>query len=242
MTNAVVDAITSQVSNARVQLALLMGSQLEGGQGPTFNPGDQGTSFGPFQIHLPAHPGVTAAEADNPAFAVSYMKGAYTSAAAKVSDSLWKSNPAAAAEQTVFLAERPAQDYVTSRGAATVTSAFNKAVTELPTSSASLLKVKAGGGGGFSLNPLTDAKNLLGLGGDAASSIAGDVASGLGSALGPVWTDAKTFGITMAFAFVGLALVGGGVLSMTKGARQQVSSKAEAGTKTAAELAPLALA
>lgn len=41
----------------------------------SFNPsatGDQGTSFGLAQIHLPAHPGITQAQADNPAFAINW--------------------------------------------------------------------------------------------------------------------------------------------------------------------------
>jgi hypothetical protein len=121
----------------------------------------------------------------------------------------------------------------------------NHYASGFPTSSAAAAYVKAhggSGGGGLSLNPITDAKNLLGLGGDAASGLAGDVASGLGSALGPVWTDAKTFGITMAFAFVGLVLVGGGVLSMTKGARQQVTQKTEQAAGTAAKAAAVVAA
>lgn len=35
--------------------------------------GDQGTSFGLVQIHLPAHPDISESEADDPDFALSFM-------------------------------------------------------------------------------------------------------------------------------------------------------------------------
>ena len=44
--------------------------------GGTFNPtavGDYGTSFGLTQIHLPAHPNISKAEAENPDFAINWM-------------------------------------------------------------------------------------------------------------------------------------------------------------------------
>lgn len=39
--------------------------------------GDNGTSFGMVQIHLPAHPDVTLAEADDPYFAINFMAHAW---------------------------------------------------------------------------------------------------------------------------------------------------------------------
>ena len=42
----------------------------------TWNPravGDGGTSFGPAQIHLPAHPHITSEQAMNPEFAMQFM-------------------------------------------------------------------------------------------------------------------------------------------------------------------------
>lgn len=35
--------------------------------------GDEGTSFGIAQIHLPAHPDITEAESDDPSFAIAFM-------------------------------------------------------------------------------------------------------------------------------------------------------------------------
>lgn len=105
--------INSIAPNSRVRLAMIMGSGLESTWSPAT--GDQGTSFGPFQIHLPAHPGVSAAEAKDPAFAVRYMLGAYTTGVAKVPESLWQSDPKNAAALAAFYAERPKNMYAQSR-------------------------------------------------------------------------------------------------------------------------------
>lgn len=108
--NAVVNAIMAATGDARLQAALLMGSKLESGWN-TSSVGDHGTSFGPFQIHLPAHPGVSVSEAENPAWAVNYMLPAYEAGVAKVPNSLWQSDPAQAAATAAFYAERPAKMY-----------------------------------------------------------------------------------------------------------------------------------
>ena len=92
--------------------ALLEGGSLGAGPFPT---GDQGTSPGPFQIHLPAHPGVTVGQAQNPTSAVAFMLPEYTGAVSQVPASLWTTNPQQAAERAAMLAERPAVDYYTSR-------------------------------------------------------------------------------------------------------------------------------
>jgi hypothetical protein len=108
--NAVVNAILAATSNTQVQAAMLMGSKLESGWSATAV-GDQGTSFGPFQIHLPAHPGVSSAEAENPSWAVNYMLPAYEDGVSKVPASMWSSNPAEAAATAAYYAERPAKMY-----------------------------------------------------------------------------------------------------------------------------------
>src|SRR3954453_24081822 len=94
MANNVVDQIKAQVSDARTRLAMLVGSSLEGGWGPTFNAGDHNTSFGPFQMHWGGALGATPtnaadaarsrANAQDPAWAVAHMKGAYSSAVARI--------------------------------------------------------------------------------------------------------------------------------------------------------------
>lgn len=113
----VLSAILAATNDARVRASMVLGALLEGGSlgaGP-FPAGDNGSSLGPFQIHLPAHPGVSAAQAQDPAGATRFMLGEYTGAAARVPASLWSSNPERAAEQTAMLAERPARDYYASR-------------------------------------------------------------------------------------------------------------------------------
>lgn len=114
MGNVVVDAIMQATSDSRTRMAMLMGSKLESGWNPE-SVGDHGTSFGPFQIHLPAHPGVSAAQAKDPVFAAKYMAGAYQQGVNKVNPGLWNSDPAMAAATAAFYAERPAVMYPTSR-------------------------------------------------------------------------------------------------------------------------------
>lgn len=108
--------IYARTGDPRVRLSMLVGALLEGGTlvGP-FPPGDHGTSFGPFQIHLPAHPGVSRAEAENPAFAVAYMLPAYVHGVARVYPGAWAADPGNAAATAAFYAERPAHMYPASR-------------------------------------------------------------------------------------------------------------------------------
>lgn len=139
----VLQAILAATKDVRVRAGMALGALLEGGSlgaGP-FPTGDQGTSPGPFQIHLPAHPGVSVAQAQNPLSAVAFMLPEYVGAVARVPASLWTSNPQQAAEQTAMLAERPAQDYYTSRPGA-VQSAWKTVTSSLATGNLS-----AGAGG-----------------------------------------------------------------------------------------------
>src|SRR6266567_3344693 len=61
---AVGAAVYAATPNQNTRIAMILGALLEGGSlnGP-WAVGDNGTSFGPWQIHLPAHPGVSAAQA-----------------------------------------------------------------------------------------------------------------------------------------------------------------------------------
>jgi hypothetical protein len=130
MANSVVSAILAATSDANVRLAMLLGSYLESGW-RTDAVGDNGTSFGPFQIHLPAHPGVTQAEAEDPATAVHLMLPAYEAAVGRVSASTWKNSPEQAAETAAYYAERPAQTYYAARGSDAVGKAYQAAVGAL---------------------------------------------------------------------------------------------------------------
>jgi hypothetical protein len=111
MANSVVQAIVNVAGgDPHLEAAMLMGSSLESGWNVS-SVGDQGTSFGPFQIHLPAHPGVTASQASDPTFAAQFMKPAYQAGVAKVNPGLWQSDPAQAAATAAYYAERPAKMY-----------------------------------------------------------------------------------------------------------------------------------
>lgn len=112
--NAVVDAIRAHAGSNRVILAMLMGAWLESGWRASAV-GDNGSSYGPYQIHLPAHPGVSAAEAQDPVFATKYMLKSYQAGVNRVDAAEWNANPAMAAAKAAFYAERPAQMYPTSR-------------------------------------------------------------------------------------------------------------------------------
>lgn len=104
--------VYARTGDPRVRTSMLMGALLEGGalNGP-WRPGDNGTSFGPFQIHLPAHPGVSRAQAENPAFAVAYMLPAYAGGVARSDPYSWNIDVPGAAATAAFYAERPARMY-----------------------------------------------------------------------------------------------------------------------------------
>lgn len=120
-------AILGQTTNLRTREAMMVGSHLEGGWYPPFPVGDQGTSFGPYQMHIGGaltSSGLTPTQAENPVKATKAMFGSYTSAVNQISEQLWTSNPEKAAEESAFLAESPAVDYYSSQGAASVDSAW----------------------------------------------------------------------------------------------------------------------
>lgn len=129
--NPVVVAILAGSNNAEIRQSMLLGSWMESGWNPTAV-GDQGTSFGPFQMHRGGALGnLTPAQAEDPPTAVKAMLGAYTSAVKQVPQSLWSSNPEQAAEQAAVLAERPAQSYIASRGQAAVNTGWQNTLNAL---------------------------------------------------------------------------------------------------------------
>jgi hypothetical protein len=120
-------AIMQHTKNLRTREAMMVGSHMEGGWYPPFPVGDQGTSFGPYQMHeggaLTAA-GLSPSQAEDPNTATKAMLGAYTGAVNQISEQLWSSNPEKAAEESAFLAEKPAVDYYSSQGASAVNSAW----------------------------------------------------------------------------------------------------------------------
>lgn len=127
MGNPVADAILSTTNDAHVRAAMLMGAMLESGM-TTTAVGDNGKSFGPFQIYTVAHPNVSPSQAKDPGWAAAFMLPSYQAGVNKVTPSLWSSDPAKAAATAAYYAERPKVMYPDSRIRAawpTVQSALN---------------------------------------------------------------------------------------------------------------------
>lgn len=114
MGNPVADAILGSTKDAHVRAAMLMGSMLESGMS-TSAVGDNGNSYGPYQIYLVAHPNVSASQAKDPGWATAFMLPAYQAGVNKVTPSLWQSDPAKAAATAAYYAERPKVMYPDSR-------------------------------------------------------------------------------------------------------------------------------
>lgn len=155
MTNAVIEAIKNATSDPHVRAAMMMGAGLESSWS-TDAVGDNGKSFGPYQIYTVAHPSVSAAQAKDPVWATNYMLPAYQAGVSKVTPSLWQSNPSLAAATAAYYAERPKVMYPSSRIAAkwpTVAAALAGQAYNTPTTGGS-----GGGdpqgGGPVSGNPL----------------------------------------------------------------------------------------
>ena len=163
--NAVVDAILAGTQNVEVREAMLLGSDLESSWSATAV-GDQGTSFGPFQLHEGGALGnLTPQQAEDPATAVKQMLGAYTSAVNSIPQSLWASNPELAAEEAAVKAERPAQSYFAAQGTATVNAKWAQTLNALK-GIVSQSGPPAGGGSGSSpVGAATD--SILGSAGTA---------------------------------------------------------------------------
>lgn len=196
--NSVVDAILAVTSNLQVREAMLLGSHLESGWSETAV-GDQGTSFGPFQMHIGGAltaQGGTPSQAEDPTWAAQHMLGYYESGVNSVPSSLWASDPEMAAEEAAVKAEGPATSYYNSQGQGAVDSAWaatKNALNGVVSSSGSPTGGSGTGGG---------------TGGTTTTSAISDFWSGfwngiLGSAAGP------SFSPVDALERLGLILLGG---------------------------------
>src|SRR6266511_852851 len=203
MASPIVDAVNSIVSDQRTRLAMLMGSYMES----TWDPnavGDGGTSFGWYQMHIGGaltSSGLTPQQAKDPVLATRAMLGAYQAAVAKVSDSLWQSNPKQAAALAAYYAERPRAMYSSDR----INAAYRAVTT---------------GGGGKGI--IGTAKDVAGnIGGLVTCSteekIAAKIAAGFQSAGEVVVTSIwNTVGAKVLFVGLGLGLVGLGAYQTFK--------------------------
>lgn len=205
--------IDAQTTDPYVRQALRFGALLEGGglSGP-WNAGDSGTSFGPYQIHLPAHPGVSAEQANDPGFAVGYMLAPYTNAVAATHGQPWG---VTSAEQAVRAAERPAESYWQSHGATSVQADWTQAIAGNPagtgdpstqgvpdvppTTGTATTHTSGGGGSGLSWSDL----NPLNWGSDLAGGIGKGLSSGISSLFAPI----EDFLIRAFLVVAGLALL-----------------------------------
>ncbi len=206
------EEINRQAGDDRVRLAMLLGSWLESSWSNTAV-GDNGTSFGPFQIHLPAHPGVTRAQAQDPASAVRYMLQSYQGGVSKVPAALWQSDPKRAASLAAFYAERPAHMYDSGRvdlGWRAATSGRQPSLLARAT---------------------TDGKRLLGKGAGAVADVT----------LGPLesYAESKVQPVKSWLAKAGVVVLGGGIVLV--GAFQLFRPQVRAGQDRAAELGGIAV-
>lgn len=114
-------AIDAATQDKRERLIMRVAALLEGGSlsGP-WPAGDNGKSFGPFQIYTTAHPDVTPAQASDPAFAVGYMLPQFRAAIAKIESSRWVTAPFEAIAEAIYYAERPAAPYPIERDRAAI--------------------------------------------------------------------------------------------------------------------------
>lgn len=208
-------AILSSTKNLRTRESMLLGSGLEGGWSSPYPVGDNGTSFGPYQMHeggaLTAL-GLTPAQAENALTATKAMLPAYQNAVNQISDAKWKNDPESAAEQTAVIAEKPSQDYFASRGAATVGTVWQntQGVLSGKKSSAGMPPTDAN---------LTSAGDALGGIGGLFSAISGLLAGNPLSALGSlsgvgtaIRTDFERVGLVVFGAI--LVIVGIVILAM----------------------------
>lgn len=231
----VLQAITSQVSDARTRLAMTLGALLEGGTlgASGFGVGDNGNSHGPFQINAPYHPDISVSAAEDPTKAVAYMLPRYQSAVGKVPASLWQSDPEKAAEQAAYLAENPAQDYYVARGASTVNNAYAQAKAALAGQPITASGSGTGTAGGTATatdaslhwsdlyNPIQAFKDINPL------SLFGGLANDAESAV-------VTFALEALFVLGGLALVVGGLYRASAPARDNVKQQVESAAPLAA--------
>jgi hypothetical protein len=101
----------------RISLAMKLGVLMETGsfEGGGSAVGDNGQSFGWYQIHQPAHGrNITPQQSQDPDAATRYMLSSYKAGVDRVTRenaSLWETDPYQAARLAAFYAERPAEMY-----------------------------------------------------------------------------------------------------------------------------------
>ena len=248
----VINAILGVTSNKEVRESMLLGSWLES-RWNTNAVGDQGTSFGAFQMHVGGAltaAGGTPALAENPVWAAQHMEPAYQRAVAGFSQSLWGSNPELAAEESAVLAEAPAESYYASQGKGAVNSGWSATQSALKgqvsvsgspggntatgsnASGISTLSVSDPFPGGH-FDPLNWPFEL----GNAASNAILKTLTGVGKKLeADLWAKIKPLAIRLGLILLGAFIVYAGINALTKesaGPTQIVVQGAQASRKAA---------
>lgn len=228
--------VLADTKNLRTRQAMLLGAGLEGGWQSPYPVGDNGTSFGPFQLHqggMLTSLGGTPQQADDPKWSVKAMLPTYNNAVNQISDAKWKSDPESAAEQAAVIAERPAQDYFASRGRHTVDTVWSatqhtlkgkKSTGGMPPVDANLTSAGGGGGSNVVLQGILNAiLNSILPGGLVGSGIG---STGIGAAFGSsIKSDLERIGLVV---FGGLLILVGLVILAAPAAKSVVSGATSA--------------
>lgn len=203
-------AILGQTQDQRVQLAMLMGSHMEGGWGPNYSVGDNGTSFGPYQMHeggalgdLPGNLAAQKTEAVDPSTATAAMLPAYQAAVSQVPQSVWQSNPEQAAEQAAVIAERPSQPYYQSQGQTSVDNAYTASLAAMGGAAS------GGGPGQTSAQSATLTGDILGIPGTSVINPSTYVNDAISALRTPMLRAALIF-VGLVLFVVAVVLIGGG--------------------------------
>lgn len=228
-------AVLSSTTDPRVRLAMLMGSYMEGGWGPTYNVGDYGTSFGPFQMHeggalgdLPGNLNQQIAEAQDPNTAISdWALQQYTGAVAQVPSATWQSDPELAAEQAAVIAENPAETYYQQQGTGAVHAAYQASIAQMGLSQPAGQSTPSATSTGWSWSKiLQGAGGGLVLPSNPSQGVIQGTTGGIGSVLGSVFGPLERGGlIALGIVAIIVALV---VVSHASGASDEVGRGAEA--------------
>ena len=225
-------AIFHATTNARTREAMLLGSGLEGGWASPYPVGDQGTSFGPYQLH-DGRGGLNQAQAENPTMATHVMLPSYEDAVNQISDKEWDDDPENAAEQAAQIAEAPAQSYYAAQGRPKVNEVWANTRKQMAHGghstagmppNAQLTSAGGGVGGALGLIPGGSVLQfLLGLLTKGASGEAGSIGSGFAK-------DFERIGLVI---FGGLLVLVGLIILAMPAAQKTIGTAANIRTKGA---------
>jgi hypothetical protein len=247
----VVNAILGVTKNVEVREAMLLGSYLESDWNQTAV-GDQGTSFGPFQMHIGGTltaTGGSSADAENPVWSASQMESYYQDAVNQIPASTWKSNPEMAAEEAAVIAESPAESYYQSQGQAAVDNAWTATQNALqgivstsgsPGSTTSATTTSATSSGplpqfpGGLLDPLNWGSDVFNsIFGSATNSIVGAAEGEVTKAFKDIEVKLRDWAIRLGLIILGLIVMYAGLTSFLKPSSNSTTNIVVEGAKQA---------